>query len=196
MKKNDKPNENNKVSETEQEVDVPEQSDVKKRKKFGKTKLLVATAAVAALLYAGDRIGVSKKVSNAYNKTYEYFVDVFTTDTGEYAQDFIRKVLDEKNPEKYSRELAEAMYVASESVPDSLAEIAIKTRIGNMEYENQFNILEHTIKSMLDKKTEDIGKKINEVYDKVEQFYKKLEKKVCANPDTTKQSFDNWLQNK
>jgi len=116
------------------------------------------TALIAAVLYAGDRLNVADKISDAYNSVKNAVVDVCTIDAGEASKSFIKQVEEEKDIGKYATDIANAMYAASEAIgepatagaiseimadmPDSLAEDVISDRVREMDPNYQMKVVE------------------------------------------------------
>ena len=157
-------------------------------------KVVLYAAALGAILYGGDRLDVAKKLSGAYGGAKDFVVDVLTIDAGEAAREFVKQVEEEKNPGKYTGDLAQAIYVASdaldeeiragtigellESVPDSLAEPVITDRVLGMDTENQLKVVENAGKSLLKNKTDEAKDKFNELYNKIKRLYRNCEQGI------------------
>ena len=84
-----------------------------------KLKALLVAGLVTAGVYIGDNLDVKEKTYSVFHNTKEWVVDVFTKDTGERTENYLKYIQSCDDQHSYFSELTALTYELSMSLPES-----------------------------------------------------------------------------
>ena len=132
-------------------------------KKTNKGKVIAGAVLLAATLYAGEKLHVTRAVGDAFTGAKNGVVDIFTYDMGERADDIVKKMHGKRGINGYVPKIESMAYEAASHLPKDRKELVIEKIIKDSDLATKKDIFEYTAKDFgKEERTKSIDKIINE----------------------------------